>query len=53
MNLIVAGIDLRLANDDKWYCFEINSSPGFIFYQHATGDRIDESIAHHLLALSE
>jgi glutathione synthase/RimK-type ligase-like ATP-grasp enzyme len=27
--LPVAGLDLRRTADDRWYCFEVNSSPGF------------------------
>jgi glutathione synthase/RimK-type ligase-like ATP-grasp enzyme len=31
LGLLVAGIDLRPATDDSWYCFEVNplSMPGF------------------------
>ncbi|MEJ7809755.1 MAG: hypothetical protein WKG32_04985 [Gemmatimonadaceae bacterium] len=49
--LPLAGIDLRRTEEGAWYCFEINPSPGFTYYQHATGAPIDAAIAK-LLATS-
>ena len=46
--LPLAGIDLRRTDDGRWYCFEINPSPGFTFYQNATGAPIDAAIARLL-----
>lgn len=43
--LPLAGIDLRCTDAGEWYCFEINPSPGFTYYQHATGAPIDAAIA--------
>jgi RimK-like ATP-grasp domain len=48
MGLVVAGIDLRLTPDGKWYCFEVNPSPAFTYYQKASGQPIDDAIAHLL-----
>lgn len=48
LNLTVAGIDLRRTNDGTWYCFEVNPSPGFTYYQQATNQPIAESIAELL-----
>ena len=48
MNLPVAGVDLRCTPDDKWYCFEVNPSPGFSYFQNATNQPIDEAIARLL-----
>jgi RimK-like ATP-grasp domain len=48
MGLLVAGIDLRRTPDGQWYCFEINPSPAFSYYQGATNQPIDEAIAHLL-----
>ena len=45
MGLVVAGVDLRRTPEGRWYCFEVNPSPGFTFYAEATGQRIAESIA--------
>jgi len=47
-NLALAGIDLRLTPSGDWYCFEVNPSPVFTYYQKATGARIDEAIAELL-----
>ncbi|HKC66274.1 MAG TPA: hypothetical protein VKB86_21705 [Pyrinomonadaceae bacterium] len=50
MSLLVAGIDLRRTPDDQWFCFEVNPSPGFTYYEQATGQPIAESIARLLAA---
>lgn len=50
LGLPVAGIDLRLTPDGEWYCFEVNPSPGFTYYQEACGLAIDEAIARLLIA---
>lgn len=44
-NLALAGIDLRLTPSGEWYCFEVNPSPAFTYYQSATGAPIDEAVA--------
>jgi glutathione synthase/RimK-type ligase-like ATP-grasp enzyme len=48
VNLPVAGIDLRATANGEWYCFEVNPSPGFTFYQNATGQPIAEAMAQFL-----
>ena len=48
MNLLVAGIDLRYTPEGSWVCFEVNPSPGFPWYEDATGDPIAEAIAELL-----
>jgi len=45
MGLLVAGIDLRVTEDGEWFCFEVNPSPGFTFYEEATGQPIAAAIA--------
>jgi len=50
MKLWVAGIDLRQTPDGEWYCFEVNPSPGFTFFQEASGFAIDEAIADLLIS---
>jgi glutathione synthase/RimK-type ligase-like ATP-grasp enzyme len=50
-NLLVAGIDLRRTPLGEWYCFEVNPSPGFPFYEHASGP-ISEAIARLLMGTS-
>lgn len=48
--LAVSGVDLRRTPDGEWYCFEINPSPAFTYYQEATGQLIDEAIARLLIS---
>ncbi len=43
--LCVAGLDLMKADDDQWYCFEINPSPGFSWFQDETNQPIPDAIA--------
>lgn len=45
LDLPFAGIDLRRTPEGRWYCFEVNPSPGFTFYQKATGQKIAEAVA--------
>jgi glutathione synthase/RimK-type ligase-like ATP-grasp enzyme len=48
LSLPVAGVDLRLRNDDAWFCFEVNPSPGFTYYQQRTGQPIGDAVARLL-----
>jgi hypothetical protein len=50
LELVVAGVDLRRTAEGRWFCFEVNPSPGFTFYQEFTKDPIDQAIADLLLA---
>jgi glutathione synthase/RimK-type ligase-like ATP-grasp enzyme len=50
VGLMVSGIDLRRTSDGQYYCFEINPSPGFLFYERATGQPISEAVAKLLRA---
>jgi len=45
MGLLVAGVDLRLHPDGTWYCFEVNPSPAFSYFESETGQPIAETIA--------
>jgi glutathione synthase/RimK-type ligase-like ATP-grasp enzyme len=49
LGLLVAGIDLRRTQQGKWYCFEVNPSPGFTYYEEATGQPIAQAIARLLM----
>jgi hypothetical protein len=49
LGLLVAGIDLRRTPEDRWYCFEVNPSPGFTYYQEETQHPIDHAIAQLLI----
>lgn len=50
MGLPLAGIDLRRTPEGEWYCFEVNPSPGFTYYQDACGYPMDEAVARLLVA---
>jgi hypothetical protein len=49
LGLAVAGVDLRRTPEGRWYCFEVNPSPGFTFYQTSSGQPIDQAIAALLI----
>jgi RimK-like ATP-grasp domain len=48
MDLLVAGVDLRCTPDGDWYCFEVNPSPGFTYFQGRTGQPIADAVARLL-----
>ena len=45
LRLDFAGVDLRVTADDEWFCFEVNPSPGFTYYENATGLPIAAALA--------
>jgi hypothetical protein len=45
LGLQVAGVDLRCRPDGRWFCFEVNPSPAFSFYEDASGQPISKVIA--------
>ena len=49
MDLALAGVDLRLTPDGRWFCFEVNPSPAFSYYQNTTGQPIAAAVAHLLM----
>ena len=50
LGLHFAGIDLRRAPDGRWFCFEVNPSPGFTYYEAHTGQPIADAVASYLAA---
>jgi len=50
MGLIVAGADLRRHPDGRWFCFEVNPSPAFTYYDDVSGNRMADAIAALLVA---
>jgi hypothetical protein len=48
LGLVVAGIDLRRTPEGDWYCFEVNPSPGFTYYEQSTGQPIADAVARLL-----
>lgn len=49
LDLAVSGVDLRRTPAGEWYCFEANPSPGFTFFEQATGLPIAGAIADLLM----
>lgn len=45
LDLMLAGIDLRRTPEGAWYCFEVNPSPAFSYYEAHTGQPIAAAIA--------
>ena len=52
LGLVLSGIDLKQTPDGRWYCFEINPAPGFIYYERATGQPISLAVAELLQSRS-
>jgi glutathione synthase/RimK-type ligase-like ATP-grasp enzyme len=50
LRLPVAGVDLRRTPEGEWYCFEVNPSPGFTFYENSTQRPIARAIAQLLVS---
>lgn len=52
LGLPLSGIDLKLTPDGEVYCFEVNPSPAFSYYENHTGQPIARAIADHLAGVS-
>ena len=50
LGLRVAGLDLRRTPEDEWYCFEVNPSPCFTYYEHHTGQPLTAAVASLLMS---
>ena len=48
LGLHLAGLDLRRTPDGEWFCFEVNPSPCFTYYEHHTGHPIAATLAAFL-----
>jgi len=48
LGLEVSGIDLKITPDNQVYCFEVNPSPAFGYYENSTGQPIALAIAQYL-----
>jgi D-alanine-D-alanine ligase-like ATP-grasp enzyme len=53
VGLEVSGLDLMKDLEGNWYCFEMNPSPGFSFFQDRSGQSIDAAIADLLAGGTE
>lgn len=52
LGLPLAGVDLRRTPDGRWYCFEVNPSPCFSYYERHTGQPITAAVAALLAGAS-
>ena len=52
LGLVFAGLDLKITPDGRVYCFEVNPSPAFPYYETATGQPIAAAVASCLLGVS-
>jgi glutathione synthase/RimK-type ligase-like ATP-grasp enzyme len=48
LGLAFAGIDLKITPEKHVYCFEVNPSPAFSYYQSNTGQPIADAVAAYL-----
>lgn len=48
LGLAFAGIDLKITPEGKVYCFEVNPSPAFSYYQSQTRQPIAHAVARYL-----
>lgn len=48
LGLDFAGIDLKITPEDRVFCFEVNPSPAFSYYEANTGQPIAEAVARYL-----
>jgi glutathione synthase/RimK-type ligase-like ATP-grasp enzyme len=48
LGLAFSGIDLKITPDEEVYCFEVNPSPGFSYYEQNTGQPIARAVANYL-----
>jgi hypothetical protein len=51
LGLTFAGVDLKIAPDNKVYCLEVNPSPAFSYYENATKQPIALSVAKYLAGI--
>jgi D-alanine-D-alanine ligase-like ATP-grasp enzyme len=47
-----AGLDLKVTPEGEVFCFEVNPSPGFSYFEQATGQPIARAVARHLAGLA-
>ncbi len=48
LDLPLCGIDLKRTPAGEYFCFEVNPSPAYSYYQNHTGQPIAQAIAHWL-----
>ncbi len=48
LGLAFAGIDLKVTPENRVFCFEVNPSPAFSYYENNTGQPISHAVARYL-----
>lgn len=48
LELAFSGIDLRMTPEGEFYCFEVNPSPAYSYYESSTGQPISKALARYL-----
>lgn len=48
LGLAFAGIDLKFTPDGRVFCFEVNPSPGYSYFEANTGQPIAQAVARYL-----
>jgi glutathione synthase/RimK-type ligase-like ATP-grasp enzyme len=48
LGLEFGGVDLKITPEGAIYCFEVNPSPGFSYFEASTGQPIARAVARHL-----
>lgn len=51
LDLPFAGIDLKITASGEVFCFEVNPSPAFSFYEANTGQPISQALARYLAGI--
>ena len=49
LGLSLAGIDLKLDRHGQWWCLEVNTAPGFIWFETHSGLHISDAVANLLV----
>jgi hypothetical protein len=49
LGLHLAGIDLMRSDQGEWFCFEVNPSPGYPYYEAAGGPSIGAALARFMI----
>jgi glutathione synthase/RimK-type ligase-like ATP-grasp enzyme len=49
LGLSLAGIDLKLDRHGQWWCLEVNTVPGFIWFENHIGLPITDAVANLLV----
>ena len=48
LGLVMSGVDLKRDPDGAWYCFEVNPSPAYSFFEELGGQPIAAALVEHL-----